>query len=234
MQRSNKIGDHVVLMSAKKKLREIAQKDSAMAQMITWLDGYAELQIVDPLRIQRLLKSSSGSDLDRIWKGVEDDVSKIVDLPAGSEKVKRYSNMASYARLASLILGAASFAFLIFVYFYKSYFETLYNELLVPAVVIGVLYAAIMVTLFASRRMNSAVRECYQEHAHELSKSRTKLRESAQLLIDRLQQDVVSHDLDPMHYRFHVFHREYRNINVDGRGPRFSATVRGRVSRKTS
>lgn len=200
--------------------------------MISWLDGYAEYHIVDPVRIERLLKSTSGTELDKIWKGVEDDVSKIVDLPATSKKVKRYSNLASYSRLASLILGAASFAFLIFVFFYKSYFETLYNEILVPAVVIGILYATVMVNLLASRRMNSAVRECYGEHGKELSKPSAKMRETVQLLIDKLQADVVAHNFNPTSYRFRVYHREYRNITSEGSGPRYFATVRGHVAHK--
>lgn len=84
-----------------------------------------------------------------------------------------------------------------------------------------------MVSLFASRRMNSAVRSFYQEHASELSKSRVRLREYAQTLIDRLQRDVASNDLDPMRYKFLVFNTDYRNIHVlKGKGPRYSATVR--------
>jgi hypothetical protein len=218
-------------MSAqRKKTRNLEQKDSAMAQMISWLDSIAEFHILDTVRFERLLKSTSGTDLDKIWKGVEDDVSKIVDLPADSEKVKRYSNLASYSRLASLILGAGSFAFLIIVFFYQSYFQTLYNEILVPAVVIGILYATVMVNLIASRRVNSAVKECFLEHTHELSKHRAKVRETTQLLIDKLQADVVAHNLKPAHFRFRVFHKEYKNINVEGSGPRYSATVRGRIS----
>ena len=90
-----------------------------------------------------------------------------------------------------------------------------------------------MGSVVASRRMNSAVHEFYQEHASELSKSRIRLREAAQILIDRLQRDVVSHDLDPMRYRLQVFHTDYKNIRVlKGKGPRFSAVVRTKSAPK--
>ena len=90
-------------MSSKNK--EITQRDSAMTQMISWFDGYASLHIVDTARIERLLKSRSGTRLDRIWKGVKKDIETIVELPAGSEQVKKYSRISSFSRLLSMILG---------------------------------------------------------------------------------------------------------------------------------
>ncbi|MDG6999918.1 MAG: hypothetical protein JRN15_12475 [Nitrososphaerota archaeon] len=216
-------------MSSKSKFKEMTQRDSGMAQMITWLDGYAALHIVDPLRIERLLKSHSGTDLDQIWKGVKKDVTSISDLPSGSEKVKKFSRMASYARLASMVMTGVSFVFLIAFYLFQSDLRMLGNPIVAPAIIIAAMYIAIMVSLFASRRMNSAVRSYYQEHAPELSKSRVRLREAAQALIDRLQRDVSSHDLDPARYRFQVFHTDYKNIRVlKGKGPRYSAVVRTR------
>ena len=60
----------------------------------------------------------------------------------------------------------------------------------------------LMVSVYASRRMNSAMRSYYEEHAHALSKNRARIKESAQTMIDRLQQDVVSHNLNPGRYSF--------------------------------
>ena len=220
-------------MSSKSKFKEMTQKDSGMAQMITWFDGYAAMHIADPLRIERLLKSQRGTELDQIWKGVKKDVSAITDLPAGSEQVKKYSRIASYARLGSMIMTGVSFAFLILFYLFQSSLKILGNPIIPPAIIIAAMYVAIMVSLVASRRMNSAVHSFYQEHASELSKSRIRLREAAQILIDRLQRDVVSHDLDPMRYRFQVFHTDYKNIRVlKGKGPRFSAVVRTKSAPK--
>ena len=220
-------------MSSKSRVKELTQKDSGMAQLITWFDGYAALHIVDPLRIERMLKSQKGAELDQIWKSVKKDVEAITDLPSGSMKVKRYSRMASYARLASLIMTAVSFAFLILFYLFQSSLKMLGNPLVAPAIIIAAMYVAIMISLFASRRMNNAVRSFYQEHSSELSKNRVHLRESAQNLIDRLQRDVASHDLDPMRYRFQVFHTDYKNIHVlKGRGPRYGAVVRTKSSQK--
>jgi hypothetical protein len=46
------------------------------------------------------------------------------------------------------------------------------------------------------------------------------------MMIDRLQQDVVSHNLNPERYRFQVFSKDYKNTVVSGKGPRFSGVVR--------
>jgi len=215
------------------KIKEITQRDSAMTQMISWFDGYASLHIVDPSRIERLLKSKSGTDLDRIWKSVKKDVETIVELPAGSEQVKKYSRISSVSRLLSVILAAASFVFLIIIYAFQSDLVKLGIEFIAPALVIGILYVMIMVSVYAGRKMNSSIRDYYQEHTHALSKSRTRIKESAQMMIDRLQQDVVSHNLNPGRYSFKVFDKDYRNINVlDGRGPRYTATVRTKAHKE--
>ena len=95
----------------------------------------------DLLRIERLLKSRSGTDLDWIWKGVKKDVETIVELPAGSEQVKKYSRISSYSRLLSMILAAVSFVFLVFIYLFQfDLVKSLGIEFLAPALVIGVLY----------------------------------------------------------------------------------------------
>jgi hypothetical protein len=220
-------------MSSKSKHREISQKDSGIAQMITWFDGYSTLHLVDPLRIERLLKSRSGSDLDLVWKNVKKDISAIVELPASSEQVKKFSRLASYARLASMILAGVSFVILILIYFFQSRLKLQGDQIIAPALVIAFLYVMIMVSLFASRRMNSAVRSYYQEHSHELSKSTARLKEAAQTLIDRLQRDVTSHNLDPMQYKFKIFQTDYRNITVlRGNGLRHSAIVKVKTPRK--
>ena len=98
------------------------------------------------------------------------DVSAIVELPAGSEQVKKFSRLASYARLASMILAGISFVVLILIYLFQSNLKLLGNQIIVPALIIIVLYTAIMMSLFASRRMNSAVRSFYKEHSHETFK----------------------------------------------------------------
>ena len=84
-------------MSDRSKGKEVADRSSALAKMITWLDGYAEFHIVDPARIERLLRSRRSPDLDQVWKNIKDDVTTITDLPSTSDKVKKYSRMSSFA-----------------------------------------------------------------------------------------------------------------------------------------
>lgn len=204
-----------------------------MAQLITWLDGYAALSITDPLRIERALKSHTESDIDQIWRSAKKDVSTIADLPSQSLEVKRNSRVSSYARLASIVMTFISFAFLIALYYLHFDLELLGNPIIPPGIVIGVMYASIMVSLLATRRLNSAIHSYYAKHSSELAKNRIKLREAAQTLIDRLQRDVVSHDLNPERFKFQVFHTDYRNIVVlKGQGSRHTATVRSRAQTK--
>ena len=219
-------------MSNRSKLKEISDRSSSLARMITWLDGYAEFHIVDPARIERLLKSSGSPDLDQAWKNIKDDVTAITDLPATSDQVKKYSRMSSYARLASIVLVLASFVF-IEIYFFHSGLKNTINPILALSLIIGALYVSLMVNVIASRRMNSAIRTLFQERASELSKSRNRIRRSTQALIDRLQRDVSSHGLDPPRFKFELFYTKYNNVNLLGqKGSRYSAIVRAKSAKR--
>ena len=219
-------------MSDKSKLKQVSDRSSAFAKMITWLDGYAEFHIVDPARVERLLKSRGSPDLDQTWKNIKDDVTTITDLPSTSDQVKKYSRMSSYARLASIVMVLVSFVF-IEVYFFHSGLKNVINPVLALGVIIGVLYVSLMVNVIASRRMNSKITALYQEHASQLSKNRNRLRQSAQSLIDRLQRDVASHNLDPSSYKFELFYEKYNNVDILGqKGSRYSAIVRVKSSKR--
>ena len=200
--------------------------------MITWLDGYAEFHIVDPARIERLLKSHGNPDLDHTWKNIKDDITTVTDLPATSDQVKKYSRMSSYARLASLVMVFASFVF-IEIYFFHSGLKNVINPILALGVIIGALYVSLMVNVIASRRMNSAIIKLYQEHSEELAKNRNRIRQTTQVLIDRLQRDVNSHGLDQSRFKFDIFYAKYNNINLlEQKGSRYSATVRAKSAKK--
>ncbi len=200
--------------------------------MITWLDGYAEFHIVDPTRIERLLKSHGNPDLDQTWKNIKDDVTTITDLPATSDQVKKYSRISSYARLTSIVMTLISFAF-IEIYFFHSGLKNVINPILALGLIIGALYTSLMVNVIASRRMNSVIRILYEKHSGELSKSRNRIRQSTQTLIDRLQRGVASHDLDPSRFKFELFYTKYNNVNLlEQKGSRYSAVVRAKSTKK--
>lgn len=181
--------------------------------MITWLDGYAEFHIVDPARVEKLLKSHGSPDLHQTWKGIKDDVTTITDLPASSGQVKKYSRMSSYARLVSIVMVVVSFAF-IEIYFFHSGLKSAISPILALGIIIGALYISLMVNILSSRKMNSAITALYQEHADQLSKNRNRIRQSTQFLIDRLQREVASHGLNPSKFTFEVFYTKYGNVNI--------------------
>lgn len=200
--------------------------------MVTWLDGYAEFHIVDPARIERLLKSRVSPDLDQTWKNIKDDVMTIADLPSTSAKVKKYSRMSSFARLASIVMVLISFVF-IEIYFFHSGLKNVINPVIALGVIIGALYVSLMINVFASRKMNSTITALYHEHSAELSKNTNRLRQSAQSLIDRLQRDVASHNLDPSRYKFELYYERYNNVNIlEHNGSRYSAVVKVKSSKK--
>lgn len=219
-------------MSNKSKVKDISDRDSSLARMITWLDGYAEFHIVDPARVERLLKSHDIPDLNQTWKNIEEDVTTITDLPASSAQVKRYSRMSSYARLASVVMVLVSFVFLE-IYFFHSGLKRVINPILALGVIIIVLYISLMVNIIASRRMNSEITKLYKEHTNELSKNRNRIRQSTQALIDRLQRDVISHGLDPSRFKFELFYTKYNNINlIEQKGSRYLTIVRAKSAKK--
>lgn len=218
-------------MSEKSKLKEITDRSSTLAKMITWLDGYAEFRIVDPARIERLLKHRSYPDLDQSWNNIKDDVTTITDLPATSDQVKKYSRLSSYARLASIIMVLVSFAF-IEIYFFHSGLKNVINPILVLGIIIGTLYISLMVNVVASRRMNSGILVLYQEHENQLVKNRDRIRQSTQFLIDRLQREIASHGLDPASFKFEIT-AKYNNVNVLGRkGSKYLAIVRVKSAKR--
>lgn len=219
-------------MSGRAGQKNLVDRDVSLARMITWLDGFAELHIVDPTRIEKMLRSRSSPDLDQLWKSVREDVTMISDMPARSHQVKKYSNLSSYARLASIIMVVISFAF-IEIYFFHSSVKNVLDPAIAFSLVIGILYIFLMLNVFASRRMNTAIKRLYQENASELSKNRNRIRQTTQILIDKLQRDITSHNLDPSKFKFELRSTKYTNVNLLGqRGSKYNAVVKVKSTKK--
>ena len=99
--------------------------------------------------------------------------------------------------------------------------------LLAPAIAIGVLYVALMVSMFSTRKLNRSMRNFYDEHEKELSKQTAHIREATQLLIDRLSREISSQNLAPERFKFLAYNQNYRNVAVVGkRGERFTLTIK--------
>jgi hypothetical protein len=213
-------------------LRRGTERASLIARLISWFDSYVELYTVDPVRIERALKSYSGTDLDQIWKSVKSDVDQIVELPTKSQEIEKYSKRASRSRVFSLIIGVFTFAALIIYLYFQTQLKSLGGQdivIIIPAVMIALLYGFFMLTILSTRSLNKAMRSFYDKHTGELTKQKSHMRDATQQLIDRLSREIYSHGFEPNRFKFQLFHSNYKNISVVGRnGAKFVSTIRPR------
>ncbi len=208
------------------------ERATLIARLVSWFDSYVELYTVDPVKIERALKNYSGTDLDQIWKSVKKDVDQIVDLPAESVEIEKYSKRASRSRGLSLVIGIFTFAALLIYLFFQNQIKTLGGQnliIIIPAIMIALLYGFFMLTIISTRALNKAMRTFYDEHSGELSKQRAHMRDATQQLIDRLNREIYSHGFEPSQFKFQLFHSNYKNIAVVGRtGEKFVSTIKPR------
>jgi hypothetical protein len=213
-------------------LRGGTQRASLIARLISWFDSYVELYTIDPVRIERALKNYEGTDLDQIWKSVKNDVDHIVDLPAKSRDIEKYSKRASRSRVLSMLIGVGTFAALIIYLYFQSQLKFLGGQdliIIIPAAMIALLYGFFMLTILSTRALNKAMRTFYDQHAGELSKQKLHMREATQQLIDRLSREIYSHGFEPDRFKFQLYHSNYKNIAVIGKsGGKFVSTIKPR------
>ena len=203
---------------------------SLIAKLVSWFDGYIALYTTDPTRIDRVLRNYGGTGIDQIWRSVRKDVDKIVNLPEKSSDIEKVTRRASRARIASMIIAGITFLFLFVVLYYQNTIKNSAGSnviLLAPAIAIGVLYVALMVSMFSTRKLNRSMRDFYNEHEKELSKQTAHIREATQLLIDRLSREISSQNLAPERFKFLVYNQNYRNVSVVGkRGEKFTLIIK--------
>lgn len=213
-------------------LRRGTERASLIARLISWFDSYVELYTIDPVRIEKALKNYEGTDLDQIWKSVKNDVDDIVDLPTKSPDIEKYSKRASRSRVLSMLVGAGTFVVLIIYLYFQSQLKFLGGQdlvILVPAAMIALLYGFFMYTMLSTRALNKAMRTFYDQHAGELSKQKSHMRDAAQQLIDRLSREIYSHGFETDRFKFRLFHSNYKNIAVVGKsGEKFVSIIKPR------
>jgi uncharacterized membrane protein (DUF485 family) len=193
---------------------------SLISRLTTWFDAYTELYTVDPVKIERALKNYEGTDLEQVWKSIRKDVERINELPEKSDKIMTYVKRSSYARTISFILTAVTFVFLLIFFEFTNQLKAFGGSsasIIALGAVIAVMYVALMYNTFATRKLNKAMREFYDEHAQELKKQTAHIREAAQLMIDKLQREIYAQDLNPDKYKFELYNENYKNIRIVGR-----------------
>ena len=217
--------------------KERASRAALMAKMISWFDGYVALYTVDPAKIERSLKGFEGTDIGQIWKRVKSDVNKIVDLPERSEKVESSVRLASRARRLSIFMTIFTFIFLTLFLIFRNQIIVLAGGtdigLIVPGVLIGVLYLILMINVLSTRNLNRVMRNFYVEHASQVARETTHLRETTQLLIEKLRNEIYSHNLESGRFEFTLYHTNYKNITVHGKhGARFVSSITDRTQQR--
>jgi hypothetical protein len=209
-----------------------------LSTLISLLDGYAALSVVDPSRIRRIVKKNSDdTDISSVWKDISRDVDDISSLPSSSEQIMKQSRTLGILRPVIMFLGLIVFT-IYFVLLGSGVMRNLgqLGTYVFLAGFIGAYFVGFGVYFAMNRKLTRLVNNYYEKHTGEISKQRRRLKVVNQRLIDKLAQIVRSHDYDPGKYKFSLFHDDYANINVvsEDKNQIYKVTVKGKSIRKES
>ena len=217
-----------------------------LTKLISWLDGYAALACVDPVRIEKQVKTLSssgkkdheGKDIASAWQEIRKDVFEIAKLPGSSEEIAKASKRLGVVKLVFTFMGVGVIA----VYLVLSTLGLLTLsgtagrlELLIAVII--AYNAALFAYVALNRRFNSLVGSYYDKHATELARQRRHVKAVTQRVIDSLAARIRAQQIDPEKYKLSLFDKEYSNINIlgqDKRGIKYVASVKGRLVKTES
>ncbi len=198
----------------------------AICRLITWLDGYANLSCVDPVGMEKVAKLC-GEDVQEVWNRARGDVLAIARLPGSSEKVVRLGRMVNISRY--LFFGFVMVA-LLFWLLAGALAPGLLSQPGMSLIVLGViavfLNGNLILYMYSTRSLSSAVRGYFQSHRNEAKFQRGRVKGAAQSLIDKLASKVRSSGSEPEDYRFTLLDSGYSNIKATKGEGNFSVTVR--------
>jgi hypothetical protein len=223
--------------SSKRKRKKKDKSLPHIAKLISWLDGYAALSCVDPVKIDKMVKDNSDDeDLTSIWKSAKDDVYEIGNLPSSSPEILRLAKFLNITKMVFLFLGIGLILLWLVlerlgVFFFAS--SRLSSYVLV--IVIIVFYNVnIFIFTLLNRRLNSKIADYYHKHGGEVKKQRIHLRQLTQQLIDRLTLRVRRMQYDAADYVFTLFHSDYNNIRIikEGKNGIYTAIVEARTRKE--
>jgi hypothetical protein len=207
-----------------------------LSNLVSLLDGYAALAVVDPQRIRRIIKrNSNDTEIQAVWKDISRDVDDISTLPSSSEEVMKKSKILGILRPVIMFLGLIVFT-IYFVLLGSGVLKNL-GQLGAYAFLIGFIaayFVGFSVYFILNRRLTRAVNSYYQKHMGEIARQRRHLKIVNQRLIDKLAMIIRSHDYDPGKYKFTLFHDDYANINVvsEDKNQIYKVTVKGKSLRR--
>ncbi len=208
----------------------------ALSTLISMLDGYAALSVVDPTKIQRIIKKNSDdTDLASIWKEISRDVDDIASLPSESEQAMKKSKTLGILRPVIMFLGLIVFT-IYFVLLGSGVIRNLgqFGIYVFLGGFIAAYFVGFIVYYFLNRQLTRVVNTYYERHMGEIARQRRHIKIVNQRLIDKLAMTVRSHDYNPDRYKFSLFHNDYANINVvaEDKNQIYRVTVKGKSLKK--
>jgi len=193
--------------------------------LITWLDGYANLSCVDPLKIERATKLCR-EDVQGTWARIKGDVRTIGKLPSESERVVRLAKIVILSRFLFFGFLVLSVIIVLFASLISPTFFSNPTYGLVALVVIAVvLNADVFTYVYSARNLSLAVKEFFDAKKDRATMERRRIRDAVQVLIDKLASRIRSAGGEPADYRFGLLDASYANIRVTKEKGRITATV---------
>jgi len=202
-----------------------AKELRVICTLITWLDGYANLSCVDPLKIERAAKLCR-EDVQGTWSKVKNDVYSIGRLPSESGSVVRLAKIVNTAKL--LFFGFAVLSVLLFLFaalIAPRLFSNPTLGLSVLVIIAIVLNADVFAYIYSARKLSLAVRGFFDERKDRAPLERRRIRDAVQALIDKLASRIRSAGAEPTEYRFSLVDGSYANIRVTKEKGHITATV---------
>jgi len=196
-----------------------------ICSLITWLDGYANLSCVDPLKIEKAIKLCR-EDVQGTWARIKGDVYAIGKLPSESERVVRLAKIVNFSRF--LFFGFLVLSVIIFLFaslISPTFFSNPTYGLLVLVVIAVVLNADVFAYVYSARKLSLAVKEFFHAKRDKATLERRRIRDAVQALIDKLASRMRSAGGEPADYRFALLDANYANIRVTKEKGHITATV---------
>jgi len=197
----------------------------AICKLITWLDGYANLSCVDPLKIEKTMRLC-GDDVQGILGRIKDDVYAIGRLPRESERVVRLAKIVNVSRFLFFVFAVLAIAlFLLASQIAPRLFSNPSYSLLTLVIIVVVFNANVIVYVFSGRRLSLAVKEFFEGSRDRAKPERRRVKDAAQALIDKLASRIKSAGTEPGGYRFTLLDSSYAHVRVTKEGGSYTAVV---------
>lgn len=203
-----------------------------LSRLVTWFDGYASLSVVDPQRMEKVVKrNSDDQEISWVWTQVRRDINDIAVLPNTSREIVRLSKRLNIFRQVLMYVGLAVFGgFLLLSDLFGGKSQGLSGTPLFFVVFIAAYFAVFGVYFWMNRKLTRLVVEYYDKHSGEVAKQRRHIKQVNQRLIDKLAMVIRARRLDPEKYKFDLAHKDYANITIVGENKNslYQAIVKGK------